>query len=265
MQDTPTLPRLAAGAPFPAVEEAWGEQSAAPGLLASGGALDVASLLAAYSQGIFPWYSEGQPVLWWSPEPRMMLTVENFKLHRSLRKTLKNFCITPGCEIRIDHDFAAVMTACASSRRGEPEGQEDQQGLEGPEGQASQNSTWIMPEMIAAYTALHLAGYAHSIETWIDGRLVGGLYCTALGAAVFGESMFSRKTDASKIALCALVALCRAQGAGHIDCQQNTAHLTSLGAQTMPRAEFCALVSQAALRPALDWRFDLVYWQQLGI
>ena len=259
MQDTPTLPQLAAGAPFPAVERAWGEQSPAPGLLASGGALDVASLVAAYSQGIFPWYSEGQPVLWWSPEPRMVLTVANFKLHRSLRKTLKNFCMMPGCEIRIDHDFAAVMAACANARRGEQGSEEDPEAQDGP------SSTWIMPEMIAAYTALHHAGHAHSIETWIDGRLVGGLYCTAVGAAVFGESMFSRKSDASKIALCALVALSRAQGVEHIDCQQNTAHLTSLGAQTMPRAAFCTLVGQAALRPALDWRFDPVYWQQLGI
>jgi leucyl/phenylalanyl-tRNA--protein transferase len=117
--------------------------------------------------------------------------------------------------------------------------------------------------MVTAYTALHRAGLAHSVETWVNGQLVGGLYCTALGAAVFGESMFSRASDASKIALCALVALCRAQGVARIDCQQNTPHLASLGAQEMPRAEFCQHVALDAQKPALQWRFEPIYWSTI--
>jgi leucyl/phenylalanyl-tRNA---protein transferase len=239
------LPWLEPGDSFPPVAQAWGRASDAPGLLAAGGALDVASLQAAYAQGIFPWYSAGQPVLWWSPDPRMVLRLADFKLHRSLRKTLQKFSYTPGCEVRIDHDFAAVIRACSSAPR------------------EGQSGTWIVPEMVQAYSQLHAAGHAHSVETWIDGQLVGGLYCTSMGAAVFGESMFSRASDASKIALAALVALCRAQGGQQIDCQQNTAHLASLGAREMPRDQFCASVARAAQMPPLQWQFDPVYWQAL--
>jgi leucyl/phenylalanyl-tRNA---protein transferase len=239
------LPWLEPGDAFPPVAAAWGDDSEVPGLLAAGGALDVPTLQAAYSQGIFPWYSEGQPILWWSPDPRMVLQVADFKLHRSLQKTLKKFSYTPNCEIRIDHDFAAVINACAQSPRD------------------GQNGTWIVQNMIDAYCALHAAGHAHSVETWVDGKLVGGLYCTNVGAAVFGESMFSRASDASKIALAALVALCRAQGVVQIDCQQNTAHLASLGAREMPRAVFCNTVASAAVQKAPAWRFDPVYWSQL--
>ena len=240
---------------FPPVASAWGPDSPAAGLLAAGGDLQVPTLLAAYSQGIFPWYSDGQPILWWSPDPRMVLALDHFKLHRSLRKTLQRFAITPGCEVRIDHDFAAVINACAQSPRGD------------------QGGTWIVQDMVDAYTALHRAGHAHSVETWVGGKLVGGLYCSALGAAVFGESMFSSQTDASKIALCALVALCRAhnqkqgveQGITHIDCQQNTSHLASLGAAEMPREAFCAHAHKATLSPAPTWQFDPVYWHLLGV
>ncbi len=239
------LPWLEPGDAFPPVAQAWAAGSDAPGLLAAGGALDVATLQSAYTQGIFPWYSAGQPVLWWSPDPRMVLRVPDFKLHRSLRKTLQKFSYNPGCELRIDHDFAAVITACSASPR------------------EGQSGTWIVPDMVQAYVDLHAAGLAHSVETWIDGQLVGGLYCTSVGGAVFGESMFSRASDASKIALAALVALCRAQGVAQIDCQQNTAHLASLGAREMPRDEFCAAVALAAAQPPLQWRFDPVYWQQL--
>jgi leucyl/phenylalanyl-tRNA---protein transferase len=207
--------------------------------------LNVSTLKSAYAQGIFPWYSTGQPVLWWSPDPRMVLQVTHFKLHRSLRKTLTKFSYTPGCELRIDHDFAAVISACANARR---------------EGQAG---TWIVQDMQDAYCDLHAAGHAHSVETWTDGKLVGGLYCTNVGSAVFGESMFSRASDASKIALSGLVALCRAHGVGQIDCQQNTAHLASLGAAEMPREAFCAAVSLAVQRPAPVWRFEPLYWQHL--
>ncbi len=239
------LPWLEPGDAFPLVAQAWAAGSEAPGLLAAGGALDVATLQSAYTQGVFPWYSAGQPVLWWSPDPRMVLRVPDFKLHRSLRKTLQKFSYTPGCELRIDHDFAAVITACSASARD------------------GQSGTWIVPDMVQAYTDLHAAGLAHSVETWIDGQLAGGLYCTSVGGAVFGESMFSRASDASKIALAGLVALCRAQGVAQIDCQQNTAHLASLGAREMPRQAFCAAVALATVQPPLQWHFNPVYWQQL--
>jgi leucyl/phenylalanyl-tRNA---protein transferase len=241
----PRLPWLAAGEDFPDVSLAWGPNDPVPGLLAGGADLSVATLKNAYTQGIFPWYSQGQPILWWSPDPRMVLHVADFKLHRSLRKTLQAFLQTPGCEIRIDHDFSAVIAACASSPRD------------------GQSGTWILPEMQAAYLALHEAGLAHSVETWAGGRLVGGLYCTAMGGAVFGESMFARQTDASKVALCALVALCRAQGVSMIDCQQNTQHLASLGAAEMPREAFCAQVREAAAKKPLPWRTDSVEWKLL--
>ena len=239
------LPWLASGEAFPPVAQAWGQHDPAPGLLAGGGDLSVSTLQAAYTQGIFPWYSEGQPILWWSPDPRMVLPVADFKLHRSLRKTLHTFLQTSGCEVRIDHDFSAVIAACANTPR-------DGQG-----------GTWIQPEMQAAYLALHQANMAHSIETWKNGRLIGGLYCTAIGAAVFGESMFALETDASKIALCALVALCRSQGAGMIDCQQNTAHLASLGAREIPRDAFCLSVREQAAKAPLRWDAPSVKWDAL--
>jgi leucyl/phenylalanyl-tRNA---protein transferase len=243
-QRTP-LPWLEPGDAFPAVARAWGQHDEVAGLLAAGGALDVPTLVRAYTQGIFPWYSDDQPILWWSPNPRMVLQTADFKLHRSLRKTLAKFSYTPGCEVRIDHDFAAVINACAQSPRD------------------GQRGTWIVQDMINAYCALHAAGHAHSVETWVDGQLVGGLYCTNVGGAVFGESMFSRASDASKIALAALVALCKAQGVEHIDCQQNTAHLASLGAREMQREQFCQAVAKATQHKAPAWQFDPVFWSQL--
>jgi leucyl/phenylalanyl-tRNA---protein transferase len=241
----PRLPWLAQGEDFPDVAQAWGPDAPAPGLLAGGSDLSVATLKNAYSQGIFPWYSAGQPILWWSPQPRMVLRVADFKLHRSLRKALAAFLQTPGCDIRIDHDFPAVIAACASAPR------------------EGQSGTWILPDMQAAYIALHQAGMAHSIETWAGGQLIGGLYCTAIGAAVFGESMFAHQANASKIALCALVALCKAQGVEIIDCQQNTAHLASLGAREMPREAFCEKVAQASEKQSLIWQAQAIDWQQL--
>ena len=239
------LPWLDAGEAFPSVSRAWGLGDPAPGLLAAGGALDVATLVQAYRQGIFPWFSEGQPTLWWSPDPRMTLFTQQFKLHRSLRKSVQHFINNATCEIRFDTAFEAVINACASKPRdGQP-------------------GTWILPEMMAAYCALHRAGHAHSVETWVDGKLVGGLYAVNLGAMVFGESMFAHVTDASKIALCALVAFCRAHGIGMIDCQQNTGHLASLGASEISRNEFTAYVATSITRPAPSWQFDPVYWQQL--
>lgn len=241
----PALAWLAPGEPFPDVAQTWGQDSPAAGLLAAGGQLDVATLRDAYAHGIFPWFSDGQPILWWSPDPRMVLTVANFRLHPSLRKTLRRFARSPGCEIRFDSSFARVMELCASSPR------------DGAGG------TWIVPEMQAAYLALHRAGLAHSVETWVDGELSGGLYCVALGRAVFGESMFSRRTDASKIALAALVGFCRAQGIQHIDCQQNTRHLASLGAAEMPRSEFLQHVARGMAGASPGWHFDPLYWREL--
>ncbi|MFY3384988.1 leucyl/phenylalanyl-tRNA--protein transferase [Paracidovorax sp. MALMAid1276] len=239
------LPWLQPGEPLPSPTHAWGAADPAPGLLAAGGSLSAPALCAAYAQGTFPWYGPGQPILWWAPDPRMVLPVAEFRLHRSLRKTLQAFQRNAQAEIRIDNDFAAVINACAAKER---------------DGQAG---TWIVPEMIAAYTALHQAGHAHSVETWIGGRLVGGLYCVALGQAVFGESMFAHATDASKIALSALVCLCRHHGVVMIDCQQNTPHLASLGAREISREAFLRHVDGARREPAPRWEFDPVYWNAL--
>lgn len=239
------LPWLDADEPFPPVDTAWAEGDPAPGLLAAGRSLDVASLQQAYALGIFPWFGVGQPILWWSPDPRMVLHVDEFKLHRSLRKTVAQFRLNAACEIRIDSAFDDVIRACAGSPR------------------PGQSGTWIVPEMVSAYQAFHRAGWAHSVETWINGELVGGLYCVGLGNAVFGESMFTRVPDASKIALAALVALCREHGVRLIDCQQNTRHLASLGAREIERAAFVKHVAQAAPEPGPVWQFEPVYWTQL--
>jgi len=242
---SPPLPWMEPGDPFPAVESAWVSGSEAPGLLAVGGDLEVATLERAYSKGIFPWFSDGQPILWWSPDPRMVLQTANFRLHRSLRQALVRFVNDTRCEIRFDSVFSQVIQACANApRRGQP-------------------GTWILPEMVQAYTDLHRAGTAHSVETWIDGKLVGGLYCVALGHAVFGESMFALETDASKIALAALVAFCRAMGMGAIDCQQNTTHLASLGATEVPRAAFLAHILPAQRHRPVDWHFTPLYWNHI--
>ncbi|MBW8721446.1 MAG: leucyl/phenylalanyl-tRNA--protein transferase, partial [Polaromonas sp.] len=203
------------------------------------------TLIQAYSQGIFPWFSLGQPPLWWSPDPRMVLQTRHFKLHRSLRKTLTHFQAESACEVRFDSAFERVINACASKPR------------------VGQPGTWIVPDMVQAYTALHKAGQAHSVETWVDGELAGGLYCVNLGRMVFGESMFAHQTDASKIALSALVAFCRAQGVAMIDCQQNTQHLASLGASEISRAEFVAHLNRNVGKTAPDWEFKPVYWKQL--
>ncbi len=175
----------------------------------------------------------------------MVLEVDRFRLQPSLKKTLVRFAADRDCEIRIDSAFAEVIEACARSPR---------HGAQG---------TWIVPDMIEAYIDLHRAGLAHSIETWVGGELTGGLYCVAIGRAVFGESMFYRRPDASKIALAALVALCRQQGTSQIDCQQNTAHLKSLGAHEISRPEFVGRVQAAAQGSTMDWRFRSLYWQQL--
>ncbi|MBU3739719.1 MAG: leucyl/phenylalanyl-tRNA--protein transferase [Rhodoferax sp.] len=241
----PALPWLQPGDPFPDPEQAWNTNSPAPGLLAAGGQLDVSTLRRAYSQGIFPWFSRGQPILWWSPDPRMVLQTRAFRLHPSLRKTIRRSCLSDQIRIRMDHDFPAVIAACATSPR------------------PGQQGTWIVESMQSAYLELHRAGLAHSVETWIDGELAGGLYCVAIRGAVFGESMFHRQSDASKIALAALVAFCLDRGIEQIDCQQNTRHLASLGAAEMPRRLFLQRVQRALVQPPVKWEFDPIYWNHL--
>ncbi len=241
----PSLHWLTADDPFPPVDQAWGAASGAPGLVGAGGDLDAPRLRAAYTQGIFPWFSLGQPVLWWSPDPRMVLKVADFRLHRSFKKTLRRFAQTPGCEIRFDTVFDTVIRKCAQAPR------------------EGQNGTWIVPAMVEAYAALHRKGLAHSVETWVDGTLVAGLYCVAIGRAVFGESMFSERSDGSKIALSALVAFCKHHQITQIDCQQNTAHLASMGAAPVSRAAFVAGMAQATQGSAPPWQFSPAYWKPL--
>lgn len=244
--ESPELTWLAPGQAFPEISMSWDTHTPAPGLLAAGGRLDVATLCSAYSLGIFPWFSHGQPILWWCPDPRMVLTCSDFRLHPSFRKALKKFRRHAECEIRIDFAFEQVVRACASSAR---------QG---------QSGTWIVPDMISAYCALHEAGFAHSVETWIHGELVGGLYCVGLGKSVFGESMFSLRPEASKFALAALVAFCRHHAITQIDCQQQTRHLASLGARAMPRRQFLEGVACGLAQPAPAWRFAHPYWDELN-
>jgi leucyl/phenylalanyl-tRNA--protein transferase len=234
--------------PLPPTSLALGPDSDAPGLLAAGAPVTVARLEEAYRRGIFPWYSGGQPPLWWSPDPRMVLPVAEFRLSHSLRKTLRRFLRTPGCEVRFDHDFPAVIRACAQTPRD------------------GQNGTWIVPAIQAAYVAWHRAGRVHSVETWVDGTLVGGLYGIRLGRMFFGESMFAHRTDASKIALCALVAHCRARGIDWIDCQQNTGHLASFGAREVAREAFERhLALRVEAESAEDWSYDPDDWRHLGL
>jgi leucyl/phenylalanyl-tRNA--protein transferase len=175
----------------------------------------------------------------------MVLNTSEFKLHRSLRKTLQQFIDSEDCEIKIDSDFSAVIRHCAQTPR------------------AGQPGTWILEEMISAYEALHAAGFAHSVETWRNGQLIGGLYCVSIGDTLFGESMFALQTDASKIALAALVAFARSQGLAWIDCQQNTKHLASLGAREMPRSDFLTLLRAASKDTQHAWIFRLATWQTL--
>ncbi|MCA3252162.1 MAG: leucyl/phenylalanyl-tRNA--protein transferase [Pseudomonadota bacterium] len=235
-------------APLPPTRLALGPDSDAPGLVAAGGRLDVARLEEAYRRGIFPWYGPGQPVLWWSPDPRMVLPVTEFRIAPSLRKTIRRFLRTPGSELRFDSACRAVIEACATTPR------------------PGQEGTWIVPTVADAYARWHERGAVHSVETWVDGQLVGGLYFVAIGRMVFGESMFARHADASKIALAALVAACRARGVAVVDCQQNTAHLARFGAREIPRDDFERHLTRAT-REALPrpWSYDSSAWATLGL
>jgi leucyl/phenylalanyl-tRNA--protein transferase len=203
---------------FPPLDQALDEPE---GLLAAGGDLSPARLMAAYRRGIFPWYSAGQPVLWWAPDPREVLAPGEFKCSRSLAKTLRN----RGFEVSFDRAFGDVVSACAARRE-------------------NSTGTWITSEMHSAYCELHARGHAHSVEVRLAGELVGGLYGVQLGGAFFGESMFSRERDASKAALAHLVERGLVAGLQLIDCQLPTPHLRSLGSKPMPRREFSALVAR---------------------
>lgn len=249
------IPWLDEGTAFPPLSRALQDPN---GLLAAGGDLSARRLLAAYRKGIFPWYSEGQPILWWSPDPRMVLVPAEFRLSHSLRKRLRrgDFLVT------VDTAFADVMGACAATPR------------------LGQDGTWISEEVTAGYTNLHELGFAHSVESWVaDGhhaehgdmvepslpqvlatgatqpglRLVGGLYGVAIGSMFYGESMFSHTTDASKAAFAHLVRHLQAAGYGLIDCQMKTAHLASLGAREIPRAEFAERLAALTAEPARPW------------
>jgi leucyl/phenylalanyl-tRNA--protein transferase len=227
------IPWLDVNTPFPDVSEAL--TTDAPGLLAAGADLSPKRLLAAYQRGIFPWFSEGQPILWWSTDPRMVLRTADFKISDSLRKTLRKVARDSRWEVRFDSAFEQVMRACAAPRR------------DGP-------GTWISEDIIAGYTGLHRQGYAHSSELWLDGELVGGAYGVSIGTMFYGESMFARITDGSKVALAYLVHFLRQHGVELIDCQQETGHLASLGARPIPRAAFIAHLQKCIVMPQIrDW------------
>ncbi|MDR0633760.1 MAG: leucyl/phenylalanyl-tRNA--protein transferase [Azoarcus sp.] len=208
------IPWLDDPADFPPASSALDDPS---GLVAAGGKLSPEWLLAAYRRGIFPWFNEGDPILWWSPDPRLVLFPREIRLHRSLRRVLRQRRF----EVRIDTAFPAVVAACAAPRK-------------------SGDGTWIVPAMQAAYGKMHELGHAHSVECWREGRLAGGLYGLALGRVFFGESMFSLETNASKIALVHLARLLEVKGFAMIDCQMTTSHLLSLGAREISRTDFCA-------------------------
>ena len=213
------------------------EQASPDGLLAVGGDLRPERLLEAYRHGIFPWYNEDQPILWWSPDPRTVLFPDKLHISRSLKRSLR-----PGIfNVTLDRYFREVMQHCAGPRPQYPDG-----------------GTWITAEMLEAYTRLHELGYAHSAEVWQGGELVGGLYGVALGGAFFAESMFTRTSDASKVALVSLVHQLQAWGFRLMDCQQSSPHITALGAEAMPRLDFLNHLTEALLLPERrgHWQFD---------
>ncbi len=224
------IPWLESTDAFPPLDLALVEPN---GLLCAGGDLAPQRIIQAYLRGIFPWYLRDEPILWWSPDPRMVLIPAEFKISRSLRRTLRK----GDYRIRLDSAFPAVIRACAGTRR---------------KGEAG---TWITAEMQAAYLTLYELGYAHSVEAWVNDTLAGGLYGLAIGKMFYGESMFSHATDASKIALAHLVRFLEAQGFGLIDCQMNTPHLATLGAREIPRSEFMARLRELTATPPLNGRW----------
>jgi len=233
------IPWLEPNDPFPPLTSALKHPN---GLLAAGADLSPARLLDAYRQGIFPWYSDGEPVLWWSPDPRMVLIPSELKISRSLAKTLRN----RSHEIRFDSAFEAVMHGCAT------------RGADTAAPGTAASGTWITDEMRAAYLRLHELGYAHSVETWMEGELAGGLYGVAMGRMFYGESMFTRARDASKMAMVHLVRRLERHGYGMIDCQMHTGHLARFGARAIPRSEF-----SLRLRELVDYGMSPAKWDTL--
>jgi len=204
------------------------------GLLAVGGDLSVTRLLTAYANGIFPWYAEDSPILWWSTNPRLILIPSELHVPKSLRRTLNRGCYS----FTLDRDFRSVIAACAETLRPDQEG------------------TWLVPEMIEAYTLLHDLGYAHSVEAWCGDELVGGLYGISIGSAFFGESMFFRRPDASKAAFVTLVRQLEQWGFDFVDCQQTTDHLLRFGAREVPRYRFREMLDKAVRKPTLEGRWS---------
>ena len=233
------IPWLDPDSPFPDPSLALTESDGAPGLLAAGADLSPQRLLMAYRNGIFPWFSEHQPILWWSTDPRMVLMTDDFHVSHSLSKLLKKVdrSMANGgrWQVRFDSAFQQVIEACADWRPGS-------------------GGTWISPQIIDSYCALHRMGHAHSAELWVDGELAGGAYGVSIGRMFFGESMFARQADASKVALAYLVHFLREHGVTMIDCQQETGHLASLGATPITRAHFLSLMKPAlAQAPIVEW------------
>lgn len=223
------IPWLGPRDPFPPVERALRDPN---GLLAAGGDLSPERLIDAYSRGVFPWFGDDDPLLWWSPDPRMVLFTDELHVSRSLRKVVRAGRFT----VTFDTAFRDVMLGCAEPRDG-------------------QEGTWITPAMLHAYTQLAMLGYAHSVEAWADGQLAGGLYGVTVGRMFFGESMFARQSDASKVAFVALVTQLRRWGVPMIDCQMSTPHLASLGARDIPRAAFLAEIRRLVAQPPLPTRW----------
>jgi leucyl/phenylalanyl-tRNA---protein transferase len=216
---------------FPHSSTALTADDDADGLLCASASITAAHLQRSYPRGIYPWYNEGDPVLWWTPSQRAVLQTSNFKLHKSLRKTLLRWQASGRMQVRVDTAFTGVLSACANRPAG----------------------TWMTAPLRQAYTDWHLGGAVHSVETWLDGALVGGFYGVGIGRMFFGESMFSHQTDTSKIALASFIPWFESQGGDLIDCQQDTAHLLSLGAHTVPRVQFENMIALRAQEKAPDW------------
>lgn len=228
------IPWLERDDTFPPVDQALTEEQGAAGLLAAGADLSPARLLDAYRHGIFPWFSEGQPILWWSTDPRMVLMTADFKITSSLGKSMRKARQDPRWEFRFDTAFEAVMRACAAPRK-------------------NQDGTWISEDIVAGYTGLHRLGYAHSSEVWFEGELVGGAYGVCIGRMFYGESMFAKVSNASKMALVHLVTHLREHGVEMIDCQQETAHLARFGAKPISRVEFLSHLHTATQLPSISF------------
>ena len=241
--EPPAIPWIHRHQALPPAAAAWGPEMPVPGLLAASEDINASRLIDAYRQGVFPWYSEGQPVLWWSPSPRMVLAVASFRFHRSLRKWIQAGLGSGQLSIAFDRDFRSVIERCSSVSR------------------PGQSGSWITPELIEAYTDLHRLGHAHSIETLWEGEPIGGLYCVNFGTMVYGESMYALQPNASKVALTALVAFCALHKMDTIDCQQETEHLAYMGATPILATDFLSMVEQRVDQKSPTWEFNSQMWQ----